>query len=100
MDTINSNLLKKEYKSFGVQANLVETYSLTRRDSGHLALPNGLGNVLTERNGQHQNPLISSKLTGVPLTKPINFGPNNLCVIGQKVEEISVFGSTVGIQVS
>jgi len=73
---------------------------MTRRDSGQLLTSNGFGNVLTERNGQNPNPLISSKLTGLPLTKPINLGPNNLCVIGQKVEEISVFGTTVGIQVS
>lgn len=73
---------------------------MTRRDSGQLGSFNSFGNVLTERNGQQQNPLISSKLTGFPLTKPMNLGPNNLCVIGQKVEEISVFGTTVGIQVS
>lgn len=73
---------------------------MMRRDSGQLLSSNGFGNVLTERNCQQQNPLISSKLTGLPLTKAKNIGPNNLCIIGQKVEEISVFGTSVGIQVS
>ncbi len=41
-----------------------------------------------------------TKLGGMPMTKPPNIGSNNLCVIGQKVEEISVFGTSVGIQVA
>lgn len=42
--------------------------------------------------------MIYSKLAGFSVAKP--FMPSNLCVIGQKVEEISVYGTTVGVQVS
>jgi len=60
----------------------------------------GMGNILTERSNQQQEKLFYAKLSGFPTGKQLNIGPNNLCVIGQKVEEISVFGNTVGIQVS
>lgn len=42
--------------------------------------------------------MIYSKLAGFSVPQP--FIPNNLCIIGQKVEEISIYGTTVGIQVS
>jgi hypothetical protein len=53
-------------------------------------------NVMMERNTPQQ--MIYSKLAGFSVAKP--FMPNNLCVIGLKVEEISVYGTTVGVQVS
>lgn len=31
LDTINSKLPKKEFKSYGIQVNVVETYPMTRR---------------------------------------------------------------------
>lgn len=79
------NIPKKEFKSFGVQINLVDSLSMARRDSGHLWSENGFGHVLTERNGQQPISLIASKFSGFPVTKAIHLGPNKLCVIGQKV---------------
>ena len=46
-------------------------------------------NVLTERN---HNRRPKSKQSLIPV--------NNLCVVGQKVEEISIYGNTVGTQAS
>ena len=59
---------------------------MSRRDSGGQMLPSsGFGNILTERNNQQQEKLLYTKLSGFPGGKPLNIGPNNLCVIGQKV---------------
>jgi hypothetical protein len=45
-----------------------------------------MGNILTERCNQQQDKFLYSKLGGPYGGKPFNVGPNNLCVIGQKVE--------------
>lgn len=99
LQNLNNKLLlsKKETVSFGVQANITvnERGFLSRRESGlQLNSSNGFGTVLTERNNQQ---LIQKKLNGIVKEPPSLV--NNLCVIGQKVEQISIFGNTVGIQV-
>lgn len=90
IDTINYCPPKKVMVSHAVQVNpreLQQVPNSYRRDSAvSTGSSSGYESILTERKNQPQaQQLIYNKLGGLPM-KQVNMAPNNLMVVGHKVE--------------